>query len=118
LVILGFFCAYFVDIKILFIFTIMNDLVQNTEDLEITADLLMVATTLSEWKKRKPTQEIIELTQAFSRVALYVSQLQFQRKAYNISIDKVKEAKNEEIMKWRERAEIAEKAMTSNPLNL
>lgn len=96
----------------------MNDLLKNTQDLEITADLLMVATTLADWKKRKPTQEIIELTQAFSRVALYVSQLQFERKSYDLSIAKVKELKNEEIMKWRERAEVAEKAVSSNPLNL
>ena len=96
----------------------MNDLIQTTEDLEITADLLMVATTLSEWKKRKPTQEIIELTQAFSRIVFYVSHLQFQRNAYNISIDNVKQVKNEEIMKWRERAEVAEKALSSNSLNL
>jgi len=96
----------------------MEDLIQNTQDLEITADLLMVASTLSDWKRRKPTQEIVDLTQAFSRVAMYVSQLQFERKSYRLSIQKVKEAKNEEIIRWRERAEVAEKAITRNPLNL
>jgi seryl-tRNA synthetase len=96
----------------------MNDLLKTTEDLEITADLLMVATTLSEWKKRKPTDEIIELTQAFSRIVFYVSHLQFERNSYDIAISNVKKVKNEEIMKWRERAEVAEKALSSNPLNL
>lgn len=96
----------------------MNDLLKNTQDLEITADLLMVATTLADWQRRKPTQEIKDLTSAFSRVALYVSQLQFERKSYDLSIANVKKTKNEEIMKWRERAEVAEKAIARNPLNL
>jgi hypothetical protein len=96
----------------------MEDLIHNTQDLEITADLLMLATTFSEWKTRKPTEEIIELSMAFSRVAMYVSSLQFERKSYRLALDKVREQKNEEIMKWRERAKVAEKSLASNPLNL
>lgn len=96
----------------------MNDLVENTLELEIIADMLLVGDTLSQWKKRKPTDQINDMAQAFTRIVMYVNKLQMEKKAFDIAISNVKQNKNEEIMRWKERAELAEKALTSNPLNL
>lgn len=96
----------------------MNDLVENTLELEIIADMLLVGDTLNQWRKRKPTDEINGMAQAFARIVIYVNKLQMEKKAFDIAISNVKQVKNEEVMMWKERAQLAEKALTSNPLNL
>ena len=96
----------------------MNDLVENTLEIEMIADMLMVGGRLSDWKKRKPTEEIQQMSLAFSRIVMYVNKLQMEKKAFHISIANIKKEKNLEIKGWKERAEVAENALTSNPLNL
>lgn len=96
----------------------MNKLVEQTQELEILADMLMVGGRLSEWKKKKPTDEIIGMSMAFSRIVMYVNQLQMERKNFDLAISNVKKVKNEHIVHWRDRARAAEKALEDNPLNL
>lgn len=96
----------------------MNDLVEQTKELEIIADMLMVGDTLSKWKKIKPTEEIIGMSMAFTRIVLYVNSLQMDKKAFNTAISNVRKNKNEEIAHWKNRAELAEKALEHKPLNL
>lgn len=96
----------------------MNDLVENTLEIEMIADMLMVGGRLSDWKKRKPTEEIQQMSLAFARIVMYVNKLQMEKKAFHISIANIKKEKNLQIQEWKERAEVAENALASNPLNL
>ena len=103
---------------IAFIFWSMNKLIENTQELEILSDMLMVGDRLSKWKKKKPTDEIIGMSMAFARIVMYVNQLQMERKNFDLAISNVKKVKNEQIVHWRDRARLAEKALENNPLNL
>jgi len=96
----------------------MNKIVEQTQELEILADMLMVGGRLSEWKKRKPTDEIIGMSMAFSRIVMYVNQLQMEKRSFDIAISNIKKNKNEHIQHWKERAQLAEKALEDKPLNL
>ena len=96
----------------------MNKIVEQTQELEILADMLMVGGRLSEWKKKKPTDEIIGMSMAFSRIVMYVNQLQMEKRSFDIAISNIKKNKNEQIQHWKERAQLAEKALTDKPINL
>lgn len=96
----------------------MNKLVEQTQELEMIADMLMVGQRLSQWKAKKPTEEIQGMSLAFARIVMYVNQLQMEKKAFDIAIENLKKNKNEQILHWKQRAEIAEKALSTNPLNL
>jgi len=54
---------------------------------------------------------------AFSRIVLYVNQLQMEKKAFDIAIRNIKHEKNSLIDHYRLRAENAENKL-ENPLNL
>ena len=95
----------------------MENLVENTLEIEIIADMLLIGGRLSEWKRRKPTEEMQEMSLAFSRLVSYVNKLQLEKKAFDIAIRNVKNNKNEQIEMWKLRAEKAEKKL-ENPLNL
>ena len=95
----------------------MDRLVEQTQELEIIADMLMVGQRLSEWKAKKPTEEIIGMSMAFARICMYVNQLQMERKNFGIAIKNIKHEKNSLIDHYRLRAETAEKKL-ENPLNL
>jgi len=95
----------------------MDSLVEQTQELEIIADMLMVGQRLSEWKTKKPTEEIQGMSLAFSRIVLYVNQLQMEKKAFHIAIRNIKQEKNSLIDHYRLRAENAENKL-ENPLNL
>lgn len=94
------------------------DLVENTLELENIADMLMVGTTLSKWKELKPTEEIQQMSLAFTRIVLYVNKLQMEKKAFDLAIRNIKYEKNSQIAEWKLRAENAEKKLEklSNPL--
>jgi hypothetical protein len=93
------------------------DLVENTLEIEIIADMLLIGGRLSEWKRRKPTEEMQEMSLAFARLVSYVNKLQLEKKAFDIAIRNVKNNKNEQIEMWKLRAEKAEQKL-ENPLNL
>lgn len=94
------------------------DLVENTLELENIADMLMVGTTLSTWKELKPTEEIQQMSLAFTRIVLYVNKLQMEKKGFDLAIRNIKHEKNSQIAEWKLRAENAEKKLEklSNPL--
>ena len=94
------------------------DLVENTLELENIADMLMVGTTISRWKELKPTQEIQQMSLAFTRIVLYVNKLQMEKKGFDLAIRNIKYEKNSQIAEWKLRAENAEKKLEklSNPL--
>ena len=96
------------------------DIIENTLEIEIIADMLLIGGRLSEWKRRKPTEEMQQMSLAFSRVVSYVNKLQLEKKAFDIAIRNVKKNKNEQIEMWKLRAEKAEQKLTQteNPLNL
>ena len=93
------------------------DLVENTLEIEIIADMLLIGGRLSEWKRRKPTEEMQQMSLAFARLVSYVNKLQLEKKAFDIAIRNVKHNKNEQIEGWKLRAEKAEQKL-ENPLNL
>lgn len=95
----------------------MNKIVEQTQELEMIADMLMVGQRLSDWKAKKPTDEIIGMSMAFARIVMYVNQLQMEKKAFDIAIRNIKHEKNSLIEHWRLRAETAEKKLET-PLNL
>jgi hypothetical protein len=99
------------------LYAIMENLVENTLELEIIADMLLIGGRLSEWKRRKPTEEMQEMSLAFARLVSYVNKLQLEKKAFDIAIRNVKHNKNEQIEGWKLRAEKAEQKL-ENPLNL
>lgn len=94
------------------------DIVENTLELENIADMLMVGTTLSKWKELKPTEEIQQMSLAFTRIVLYVNKLQMEKKGFDLAIRNIKYEKNSQIAEWKLRAENAEKKLEklSNPL--
>lgn len=94
------------------------DLVENTLELENIADMLMIGTTLSRWKELKPTEEIQQMSLAFTRIVLYVNKLQMEKKGFDLAIQNIKYEKNSQIAEWKLRAENAEKKLEklSNPL--
>ena len=94
------------------------DLVENTLELENIADMLMVGTTLSKWKEKKPTEEIQQMSLAFSRIVLYLNKLSMEKKGFDLAIRNIKYEKNVQINEWKLRAENAEKKLEklSNPL--
>lgn len=94
------------------------DIVESTLELENIADMLMVGTTLSKWKEKKPTEEIQQMSLAFTRIVLYVNKLQMEKKAFDIAIKNIKYEKNVQINELKLRAENAEKKLDklSNPL--
>jgi hypothetical protein len=95
----------------------MDRLIEQTQELEIIADMLIVGQRLSDWKAKKPTEEIQGMSLAFSRIVLYVNQLQMEKKAFDIAIRNIKHEKNSLIDHYRLRAENAEKKLET-PLNL
>lgn len=95
-----------------------NDLIDQTLELENIADMLMVGSTLLKWQNIKPNDEIKGMCLAFQRVVLYVNKLEMEKKGFELAISRVRKEKNDQIMEWRNRAELAEKALSSNPLNL
>ena len=95
----------------------MDRLVEQTQELEIIADMLMVGQRLSEWKAKKPTEEIQGMSLAFARIVMYVNQLQMEKKAFDTAIRNIKHEKNSLIDHYRLRAETAEKKLET-PLNL
>jgi hypothetical protein len=95
----------------------MDRLIEQTQELEIIADMLIVGQRLSDWKAKKPTEEIQGMSLAFSRIVLYVNQLQMEKKAFDIAIRNIKQEKNSLIDHYRLRAENAEKKLET-PLNL
>jgi hypothetical protein len=95
----------------------MDRLIEQTQELEIIADMLIVGQRLSDWKAKKPTEEIQGMSLAFSRIVLYVNQLQMEKKAFDIAIRNIKHEKNSLIDHYRLRAENAENKL-ENPLNL
>jgi hypothetical protein len=99
------------------LYAIMENLVENTLEIEIIADMLLIGGRLSEWKRRKPTEEMQEMSLAFARLVCYVNKLQLEKKAFDIAIRNVKKNKNEQIEGWKLRAEKAEQKL-ENPLNL
>lgn len=94
------------------------DFVENTLEIEMIADMLMVGTTLSKWKEMKPTDEIQQMSLAFARIVMYVNKLQMEKKAFDISIRNIKHEKNSQIAEWKLRAQNAEQKLEklSNPL--
>lgn len=94
------------------------DLVENTLEIEMIADMLMVGSTLSKWKEMKPTDEIQQMSLAFARIVMYVNKLQMEKKAFDISIRNIKHEKNSQIAEWKLRAQNAEQKLEklSNPL--
>lgn len=96
---------------------VMDKLVENTLEIEIIADMLLIGGRLSEWKRRKPTEEMQEMSLAFARLVSYVNKLQLEKKAFDIAIRNVKNNKNEQIEGWKLRAKKAEQKL-ENPLNL
>ena len=95
----------------------MDRLVEQTQELEIIADMLMVGQRLSEWKAKKPTEEIQGMSLAFARIVMYVNQLQMEKKAFDTAIRNIKHEKNSQIAEWKLRAENAEQKL-ANPLNI
>ena len=94
------------------------DIVENTLEIEMIADMLMIGGTLSRWKQKKQTEEIQQMSLAFSRVVLYVNKLQMEKKAFDIAIKNIKHEKNSQIAEWKLRAENAENKLDklNNPL--
>ena len=97
---------------------VIMDIVEQTLELEMIADMLMIGTTLTRWKKKKQTEEIQQMSLAFSRVVLYVNKLQMEKKAFDTAIRNIKHEKNSQIAEWKLRAENAEKKLDklNNPL--
>lgn len=83
----------------------MNRKIDNLKDIEYQSNIQLIATILLDALKKKETDKLKKMSEAITNIAFYVNNLQFDRWAYNKSLDEYKNEKNRAIIRARKAEE-------------